>query len=132
MIYTPRGVSVESATFTKIDTRFVVSLPQKSKEFITSTLKGNKICQIFQGTHRLWIEVLKKSFEDTLKITRKQSRRKRYTTNQRHKRQYGGFLNRYGFVYAGRYTVNQAAEFTPNVIKAAKNDLNRISQQRIN
>ena len=154
MIYTPRGASVEPATCTQIDTRFVVSLPQKSKGFITSTHKGNKI---FQGTHRLWVEVFKKSFEHTLKINKNQTlasfcrwtrtlkisiytknketikkKKKLYTTNQRHKRKYGGFFNCYDFVFAGINAVNQAAKVTRSVIKAATNNINKVSQKRIN
>ena len=48
------------------------------------------------------------------------------------KRQCGGFLNRYDFVYPGRDTVNEAAKVAPGVIKAATNDINNIAEQRIN
>ena len=48
------------------------------------------------------------------------------------KRQLGGFLNRYDFAYAERYTVNQAAKVAPGVIKAATNDINEIAKNRIN
>ena len=48
------------------------------------------------------------------------------------KRQTGGFLNRNDFPYAGRDTVNQVVKVAPCVIKAARNDINNIAQQRIN
>ena len=53
-------------------------------------------------------------------------------TSRKHKKQYGGFLNRYDFAYAGRGTINEAAKVAPGVIKAAKNDINSIAEQRIN
>ena len=58
--------------------------------------------------------------------------RKRRNTGWRHKRQRGGYLNRYDFAYPGRDTVNQAAKVTPGVIKAATNDINNIAEERIN
>ena len=41
-------------------------------------------------------------------------------------------LNRYGFTYARRYIVNQAAKTAPGVIKAATNDINNIAEKRTN
>ena len=58
--------------------------------------------------------------------------RKRSCTNQKRKRQRGGFLNRYDFAYADRDTVDQAAKVAPGVIEAATNDVNNIVEQRIN
>ena len=52
--------------------------------------------------------------------------------HQKWKRQTEGFLGRYGFAFAGRDTVNQAAKVAPGVIKAATNDINRIAKERIN
>ena len=57
---------------------------------------------------------------------------KRRRTNQGQKWQRGGFLNRFDFPYAGRDTVNQAARVAPGVIKAARGDINKIAEQRIN
>ena len=68
IIYSPRAVKIEPATAIKIDTEITVFLPQKSKGFITSTLIGNEINKLFQGKHCLWVEVLNKSFEDTVEI----------------------------------------------------------------
>ena len=53
-------------------------------------------------------------------------------TNQKQKRQLGGFLNCYDFAYVGRDTVNQVAKVAPGVIKAATNDSNDIAKDRIN
>ena len=36
------------------------------------------------------------------------------------------------FVYTGRDTVTQAAKVTPKIIKAAMNDVDKITEQRIN
>ena len=53
-------------------------------------------------------------------------------TNRKRKRQLGGFLNRYGFAYVGRDTVNQAAKIAPEVIKVATNNINDTAKDRIN
>ena len=69
---------------------------------------------------------------------RRQRKKRRQTkniyrrTNQKRKRQLGGFLNCYDFAYTGRNTVNQAAKVAPGVIKAATNDINEIAKDRIN
>ena len=48
------------------------------------------------------------------------------------KRQVGGFLNRYGFAYVLRDTVNQGEKAAPRVIKNASNEINNIAKDRIN
>ena len=58
--------------------------------------------------------------------------RKRRNTGRRRKRQCGGFLNCYDFVYAVTDTANQAAKVALGVIKAATNDISKIAEQRIN
>ena len=63
---------------------------------------------------------------------RRQTKRKYRRTDQKRKRQTGGFLNRYDFAYAGRDTANQVSKVTPGVIKATPNDINNIVQERIN
>ena len=69
---------------------------------------------------------------------RRQRKKRRQTkkiyrrTNQKRKRQLGGFLKRYDFAYAGRDTVNQAVKVAPGVIKVATNDINEIAKDRIN
>ena len=51
---------------------------------------------------------------------------------RRRKQQRGGFLNRYGFSYAGRDTVNQVGKIAPGLIKNASSEINNLAQQRIN
>ena len=53
-------------------------------------------------------------------------------SSQKQKRQLRSSLNRYGFAYARRYKVNQAAKVVPGVIKAATNDINNIAEKRTN
>ena len=62
---------------------------------------------------------------------RKRQKRKRRVVYQKQKRQTGGFLNCYDFVYAGRDTVNQAAKVDASIIKDATNYINNIAKQRI-
>ena len=66
------------------------------------------------------------------KRKRTKYQRKHQTKNRENKRQYGDFLNRHDFAYAGRDMVNQAAKVAPDIIKAATNDVNKIAEQRIN
>ena len=47
------------------------------------------------------------------------------------RRQTGGFLNRYDFVYAGRDVINQAGKVAPKIISQAIGEINKIAQQRI-
>ena len=47
------------------------------------------------------------------------------------KKKTGGFLNRYGFAYAGRDVVNQAGKIAPDIINKATSEINKISQDRI-
>ena len=155
VVYSPRTVKIEPATSTKIDTEIIVLLPKDSQGFITSIFRENKINEFSSNQQRLRVEILNKSYKETLKLknnnplgfiviepehlkskhemTEKKTPyyRKRRNTNRKRKRQCG-FLNRYDFAYAGRDTVNQAAKVAPGVIKAATNDVNNIAEQRIN
>ena len=72
IIYSPRAVKIEPATNMKIDTEMTVVLMQNSKGFLISILRGNKVNELFHGKHRLWVEVLRKSFEDTVEIKKNQ------------------------------------------------------------
>ena len=149
----------EPATHMKIDTEVTVFLPQNSKRFLTSIFRGDEINELFHGKHHLWIEILNKSFKDLVKVKRNQplgflviepenlkfhheapkTKKIRHQTKTKYrrigrkqKRQAGGFLNRYDFVYAGRDAVNQVTKVAPGAIKAATNDINNIGQERIN
>ena len=61
--------------------------------------------------------------------TKQGQKKKRKVTPQKTRRQIGSFLNRYDFSYAGRDTVNQAANVAPSIIKDATNEINNITQQ---
>ena len=68
----PRAVKIEPATSTKIDTELVLLLPQNSKGFTTSIFRGDEINEFCSEKQRLSIEILNKSFEDTVKIKKNQ------------------------------------------------------------
>ena len=151
--YCPRAVKIEPATSIKIDTEIAVFL-QNTKGYVTSIFRGDEINEIYCKKQRLWIEILNKSFEETVEIkrnrplgflvvepehlkfkyetTKKKRRQTKKRTNRKRKRQLGGFLNHYDFTYAGKDIVNQAAKVAPDVIKAATNDINEIAKDRIN
>ena len=104
-----------------------------SSGFFTSRFNSDEVKEVFDGEHRLWIEILNRSFEDNIVIKKKRplgflvvepenltfiyvpikkrskTKEKAYCSYKR-KRQLGGgggFLNRHDFTYAGRNTVNQ-------------------------
>ena len=142
----------------KLDTEIVVFLPKNSKGFVTSMFRGDEINEICGEKQHLWIEILNKSFEETVKIKKKnqplgflvvqtehlkfkyETGKKKKKVNQKNLSTYKpktkeptwSFLNRYDFAYAGRDTVNQAAKVVSGVIKAATNDVNEIAKDRIN
>ena len=62
----------------------------------------------------------------------KRQKRKRRDVSPKQKRHTEGFLNRYDFAYAGRDTVNQAANVATGIVKGATNDINNIAKQIIN
>ena len=62
IVYSPRVVNIESATHVKIDTE------KNSKGFITLLFRGDKIHEFCSDRERLRIEILNKSFEETVKI----------------------------------------------------------------
>ena len=59
----------------------------------------------------------------------------KYKKRRYNRRQYGGFLNRYDFAYAGRDTVNQAMKgldsLAPKLISQALNEIDKIPEARI-
>ena len=61
-IYSPKKVTIKPSTCLYIDTKIILSLPQKTYGFITSIFRGNEIGEVRQRKQRLWIEILKKSF----------------------------------------------------------------------
>ena len=68
IIYLFRTVKIETAASIKIDTELILLLPQISKGFITSIFGGDEINEFCSEKQRLWIEILNKSFEDTVEI----------------------------------------------------------------
>ena len=116
-------------------------------------LTENKIHELFNGKHCLWLEILNKSFENTIKIKRNKpleflvvepehlkfhcvpskkktmSNQKRKSTSRRRKRKCRGFLYRYDFACV---TINQTPKIALGVIRAATNDINNIAKERIN
>ena len=72
MLYSPGEVNIDPATYRKIDTEVAAFLPQNLKGLHTSKVGGDKINELFHGKHRLWVEILNKSFEDLIEIGRSQ------------------------------------------------------------
>ena len=68
IIYSPRTVKIEPALSIKIDTELVLLLPRNLKGCITSIFGGDEINEFCSEKQRLWIEILNKSFEDTIEI----------------------------------------------------------------
>ena len=68
IIYSPRRIKIEPASFIRIDTEILVFSPNNSRGFITSRFNGDELKEVFDGEHRLWIEILNRSFEDNIII----------------------------------------------------------------
>ena len=52
---------------------------------------------------------------------------KNYFQKKKSRRQTGGFLSRYDFVYAGRDVVNQVGKVAPKMISQATGEINKIA-----
>ena len=72
IIYSPGIVKIEPDTCAKVDTELVILLPRNSKGFITSVFWGDKIGEFCSKKQRLWVELLNKFFEETVKIEKNQ------------------------------------------------------------
>ena len=68
VLYSPRQFKIEPTSCKKIDTEVTALLPTNSKGFVSSKFRGNEINELFHGKHRLWVEIINKSFEDYIKI----------------------------------------------------------------
>ena len=128
LVYSPRLIKIEPATHMKIDTEIVVFLPKNARGLLTSIFKTDEVNGLFNSKHRLWVKILNKSFEHTIKVERHsplgifvidpenlkihnvQTKKKAKKTKfcPRHKKQLGRFLNSYGFAYTGRGIVNHS------------------------
>ena len=70
LIYPSKKVKIEPATWLNIETQIILSLAEKSNRFVTSIFRGDEINEIRQKMQGLWIEILNKSFEDTIEVKR--------------------------------------------------------------
>ena len=70
IIYSPTTVKIDLATNIKIDTELVLLLPRNLKGLITSIFRPDKINEFCSEKQRLQIEILNKSFEETVEIKR--------------------------------------------------------------
>ena len=68
VLYSPRRVKMEPTTCKRIDTEIIVSLPKISKGFVTSIFREDEISEFNSDQQRLRVEILNKSYEDTVEI----------------------------------------------------------------
>ena len=68
IISSPRYIKTEPASFRRIHAETIVFLPEKSNGFITSRFNGDELKRLFHEKHRLWIEILNRSFVDNIVI----------------------------------------------------------------
>ena len=70
IIYSSKKVKIEPSTCLNIDTEIILSLPEKSNGFVTFIFSNDEVNELRQKKQRLQIEILNKSFEDTIEIKR--------------------------------------------------------------
>lgn len=70
IIYSSKKVKIEPSTCLNIDTEIILSLPEKSNGFVASIFSGDEVNELRQKKQHLQIEILNKSFEDTIEIKR--------------------------------------------------------------
>ena len=68
IISSPRYIKTEPASFRRIHAETIVFLSEKSNGFITSRFNGDELKRLFHEEHRLWIEILNRSFVDNIVI----------------------------------------------------------------
>ena len=68
MLQSPRKIEIELATNKKIDKGIFTFLSNNSNGYVTSRFRSGAINEFSSGWHRLWLEILNKSFEDTIEI----------------------------------------------------------------
>ena len=71
IIYSPRHIKIEPASFRRIDTEILVFLPNNSIGFITSRFNDDELKEVLNREHLFWIEILNRSFEDNIVIKKK-------------------------------------------------------------
>ena len=122
VLYSSRQLKIDPANCRKIDTEVTAFLSPKSKWFVKSRFRSDKIIEIFHGRHSIKILFQLKfqlqfssfrffcSLTKKLKISRytieKDEKGKEKLFIKEKKRQTGGFLNRYDLAYASRDVVN--------------------------
>ena len=68
ILYSPRTVKIEPGTWKRIDTEIIVFLPKNSKGFVISVFRGDEIIEFNGEQQRLWVEILNKSYKETIEI----------------------------------------------------------------
>ena len=71
ILYSPRSVKIEPSSFQKTDTEIIFLLPQNSRGFVTSIFRGDEIMEFNRDQQKLWVEILSKSYEETIEIKKK-------------------------------------------------------------
>ena len=66
LLFICHDIKVEWATYRRIDKEVFVFLPTNSRGFITSKFNVDELKEVFEGAQCLWIEMLNRSFEDTI------------------------------------------------------------------
>ena len=67
-VFSTRQGLARPATSKRIDTEITVSLPKNSRGFVTSIFRGDEINEFNREQQRLWVEILNKSYEETVEI----------------------------------------------------------------
>ena len=154
ILFSTWQLKIEPATHRKIDTEVTSFLPTNSKGFLTSKFRSDEINELFRGKHRLWVEILKKSFEDYIKLgkgevlgflavepenlnfhhhgpAKKKTKKEKKGRISKTKKAYRRLFELLWLCLSGRDVVKQAVKVVPDVIKGATNDINNIAKQRI-
>lgn len=71
VIYSPRTITIDTASSIKIDTNIILHLTKKKKAFIPSKFWGQEIYEITKRKSRLWIEILNTSYNANFNIKNK-------------------------------------------------------------
>ena len=119
LLYSQRKISIGRAANEKIDTEIFASLPRNSRGYVTSKFRTDE--NSFRN-HHLLVEILSKSFEDSIEIKKGQAIVFFVAEPENLKSD---------FAYAGR-DVNQAAKVAVGVIKGATKEIDNNTQCRIN
>ena len=70
IIYSPRTVTIETASCTKIDTNIILKLQKQANAFLATKFRGLEIYEINNEKKQLWIEALNTSYTEELKINK--------------------------------------------------------------